>query len=130
MKIFNYDRFWSIRVNTLITAAVSAPLPVPATAITSENGINPASALIAKISTAVTPIKSISPSTADSNGTIKLGVFNLHIFGTTKASKPEVMGVLSKIIRNHDAIAIQEIRDSSQTALPMLRDAVNSIGSP
>ena len=28
----------------LMIAAVSAPLPVPATAITSENGINPASA--------------------------------------------------------------------------------------
>ncbi len=38
--------------------------------------------------------------------------------------------MLSKIIRNYDVIAIQEIRDSSQTTLPMLRDAVNSMGSP
>jgi hypothetical protein len=67
--------------------------------------------------------------TADSNGTIKLGDFNRQVFGTTKASKPEVMEVLSKIIRNYDVIAVQEIRDSSQTALPMLRDAVNSMGS-
>jgi hypothetical protein len=69
------------------------------------------------------------PSTKDGNGTIKLAAFNLQIFGTTKASKPEVMGVLSKIIRNYDVTAVQEIRDSSQTALPMLRDAVNSMGS-
>jgi endonuclease/exonuclease/phosphatase family metal-dependent hydrolase len=40
------------------------------------------------------------------------------------------MGVLSKIIRNYDVIAVQEIRDESQTALPLLRDAVNSMGSP
>ncbi len=64
------------------------------------------------------------------DGTIKLAAFNLQVFGTTKAGKPEVMGVLSKIIRNYDVIAVQEIRDSSQTALPMLRDAVNSMGSP
>ncbi len=62
--------------------------------------------------------------------TIKLAAFNLQVFGTTKAGKPEVMGVLSKIIWNYDVIAVQEIRDSSQTSLPKLRDAVNSMGSP
>lgn len=65
-----------------------------------------------------------------SDGTIKVGAFNLQVFGTAKASKPEVMGVLSKIIRNYDVIAVQEIRDSSQTALPKLRDAVNLLGNP
>lgn len=64
------------------------------------------------------------------DGTIKLAAFNLQVFGTTKAGKPEVMDVLSKIIRNYDVIAVQEIRDSSQTALPKLRDAINSMGSP
>lgn len=78
----------------------------------------------------VTPIVSVIPSSTDSNSTIKLAAFNLQVFGTTKAGKPEVMGILSKIIRNYDVIAVQEIRDSSQTALPMLKDAVNSMGSP
>ena len=77
----------------------------------------------------VTPIVSVIPCSKDSNGTIKVGAFNLQVFGTTKAGKPEVMGVLSKIIRNYDVIAVQEIRDASQTALPALRDAVNSMGS-
>jgi endonuclease/exonuclease/phosphatase family metal-dependent hydrolase len=78
----------------------------------------------------ITPIVSEIPSSTVTNGTIKLAAFNLQIFGTTKAGKPEVMGVLSKIIRNYDVIAVQEIRDSSQTALPLLRDAVNSMGNP
>lgn len=39
------------------------------------------------------------------------------------------MSVLSKIIRNYDVIAVQEIRDESQTALPALRDTVNSNGA-
>jgi endonuclease/exonuclease/phosphatase family metal-dependent hydrolase len=44
-------------------------------------------------------------------------------------ANPEVLAVLSKIVRNYDVIAVQEIRDSSQTALPMLKDTVNSIGT-
>lgn len=78
----------------------------------------------------VTPVVSVIPSSTVTNGTIKVGAFNLQIFGTEKASKPEVMSILSKVIRNYDVIAVQEIRDSSQTALPLLKDAVNSMGSP
>jgi endonuclease/exonuclease/phosphatase family metal-dependent hydrolase len=69
------------------------------------------------------------PSSVIGNDTIKVGAFNLQIYGTSKASKPEVIAVLSKIVRNYDVLAVQEIRDASQTALPMLMDAVNSMGS-
>ena len=63
------------------------------------------------------------------NETLRLGAFNIQIFGTTKASKPEVMEVLGKIIRTYDVVAIQEIRDKSQTALPALVDVVNADSS-
>jgi deoxyribonuclease-1-like protein len=76
--------------------------------------------------TVTTP--AITATTSDS--TIKVAAFNLQVFGTTKAEKPEVMEVLSKIIRRYDIVAVQEIRDSSQTALPKLKDTVNSMGSP
>jgi endonuclease/exonuclease/phosphatase family metal-dependent hydrolase len=69
------------------------------------------------------------PSSITDNDTIKVAAFNLQIYGTSKAGKPEVMTVLSKILRNYDVIAVQEIRDDSQTALPALRDAVNSMGN-
>jgi endonuclease/exonuclease/phosphatase family metal-dependent hydrolase len=61
--------------------------------------------------------------------TLRIGAFNVQVFGVTKASKPEVMAVLANIIRTHDIIAIQEIRDISQTALPELVDLVNSDSS-
>ncbi|WP_292464540.1 endonuclease/exonuclease/phosphatase family protein [Methanolobus sp.] len=61
--------------------------------------------------------------------TIRVGAFNVQVFGVTKASKPDVMTVLADIIRTYDVIAIQEIRDSSQTALPALVNLVNSDGS-
>lgn len=39
------------------------------------------------------------------------------------------MTVLADIVRTYDIIAIQKIRDKSQTALPELVDIVNSDGS-
>ena len=64
-----------------------------------------------------------------SNETLRIGAFNIQVFGISKASKPEVMDVLADIIRTYDIIAIQEIRDKSQTALPALVDLVNTDGS-
>lgn len=64
-----------------------------------------------------------------SNETLRIGAFNIQVFGVTKASKPEVMDVLADIIRTYDVIAIQEIRDASQTALSALVDLVNTDGS-
>lgn len=64
-----------------------------------------------------------------SDETLRIGSFNIQIFGITKASKPEVMDTLARIIRTYDIIAIQEIRDASQTALPALVDLANSDGS-
>jgi hypothetical protein len=75
-----------------------------------------------KLSEPTATAPAVTVTTSDS--TIKVGAFNLQAFGTTKASKPEVMGVLSKVIRNYDVIAIEEIRDASQTALPKLKDTV------
>ena len=63
------------------------------------------------------------------NETLRIGAFNIQVFGISKASKPEVMEVLAEIVRTYDIIAIQEIRDASQTALPTLVDLVNADGS-
>ena len=70
------------------------------------------------------------PNNLDSSDeTLRIGAFNIQVFGISKASKPEVMNVLADIIRTYDIIAIQEIRDASQTALPSLVDLVNADGS-
>jgi endonuclease/exonuclease/phosphatase family metal-dependent hydrolase len=68
-------------------------------------------------------------SVAEYDETIKIAAFNVQVFGVSKASKDEVMQTLAQIVRNYDVIAIQEIRDKSQTALPSLVELVNSDGS-
>jgi endonuclease/exonuclease/phosphatase family metal-dependent hydrolase len=59
---------------------------------------------------------------------LKIGSFNIQIFGVTKAGKSDVMDVIVKIIHTYDVIAIQEIRDASQTTIPTLMNMVNSDG--
>ncbi len=49
--------------------------------------------------------------------TIKIASFNIQVFGRSKASKPEVMEVLSRIISQFDVVAIQEIRDKTGKAI-------------
>lgn len=70
-----------------------------------------------------------SKNPAEGTETITAGSFNIQVFGQSKASDDEVMTTLAKIIRNFDIIAIQEIRDSSGTAAPLLLEYVNSDGS-
>lgn len=64
----------------------------------------------------------------DGDKSVKIGSFNIQVFGQSKAAKPEVMDVLAEIIRNYDVVAVQEIRDSSGTALPALVEKVNEGG--
>ncbi|MDK2947295.1 MAG: deoxyribonuclease-like protein [Methanolobus sp.] len=59
---------------------------------------------------------------------LKIGAFNIQVFGVTKAGKADVMNTIVKIVHEYDIIAIQEIRDSSQTTIPTLMDLVNSDG--
>ncbi|MBR6497475.1 MAG: endonuclease/exonuclease/phosphatase family protein [Methanomicrobium sp.] len=60
---------------------------------------------------------------------LKIGSFNIQVFGQSKSAKTDVMNVLADIIRTYDIIAVQEIRDSSGTALDNLLRQVNSDGS-
>lgn len=55
---------------------------------------------------------------------ITVGAFNIQVFGTTKASKDEVMEIISDTICRYDIVAIQEIRDSSGTAIKTLMEDV------
>lgn len=57
-------------------------------------------------------------------GSINLATFNIQVFGVTKMSKPHVVDLLLQILSRSHMIAIQEIRDSSQTAFP---DLVNQL---
>jgi len=59
---------------------------------------------------------------------IRIGSFNIQVFGRTKIDKPHVMDRLAKIARKFDIVAIQEIRSTSSDILPRFVDMINATG--
>ena len=63
-----------------------------------------------------------------SSDKIKVAAFNIQVFGVAKADKPDVMDILAETIAEFDIVAIQEIRDSSGTAIIELENIVDALG--
>ncbi len=60
---------------------------------------------------------------------ILVASFNIQVFGESKLSKPQVVEVLARVVRNFDIVAIQEVRAKSDEILPAFVRAVNADGS-
>jgi endonuclease/exonuclease/phosphatase family metal-dependent hydrolase len=58
--------------------------------------------------------------------TLRLATFNIQVLGPAKSSRPEVLAVLARIIRQYDLVAVQEIRDRSGQAPLRLLAAINA----
>ncbi|CAH8840918.1 unnamed protein product [Trichobilharzia szidati] len=56
---------------------------------------------------------------------IKIGSFNIQVFGQNKVSKKDVLSILVKILSRYDLIVVQEIRDAKNTAFRHLVDELN-----
>jgi len=56
---------------------------------------------------------------------IALASFNIQVFGLKKMEDAKVVEVLVQTLKNFDIISIQEIRDSSETAIYQLLDQLN-----
>ncbi len=65
---------------------------------------------------------------ARTGDTIRIATFNIQVFGESKLSKPEVMDILARIVRQFDVVAVQEIRARSQDILPQFVEVINSTG--
>ncbi len=73
---------------------------------------------------------STTPPPTTSTDKIRIASFNIQIFGQTKIGKADVMDILSNIARNFDLIAIQEIRDISETTMPTYKSMINAMEGP
>lgn len=61
--------------------------------------------------------------------TIRVASFNIQVFGESKIAKPDVMGVITRVVRNFDVVAIQEVRAKSPAILPQFVDLLNAEGA-
>jgi len=58
--------------------------------------------------------------------TIKIASFNIQVFGQSKLSKPVVMEILARLVRQFDVVAIQEIRSLDQDVMPQFVEIINA----
>ncbi|MCE9552528.1 MAG: endonuclease/exonuclease/phosphatase family protein [Planctomycetes bacterium] len=70
----------------------------------------------------------VEPPGREAQDTIRVASFNIQVFGTAKANKPEVMSILAEVIRSFDVVAIQEIRSKDDTLLPRFVELINATG--
>ncbi len=68
----------------------------------------------------------VGPEVSD-NDVIRIGAFNIQVFGKTKAAKDSVMDVLVRIVREFDVVVVQEIRDSREQVADRFLDRINSM---
>ena len=57
---------------------------------------------------------------------LKIGAFNIQVFGASKSRKDDVMERLVDILTRYDIVLIQEIRDSSGRAILSLLGQLNA----
>jgi hypothetical protein len=76
------------------------------------------------------PVSAAGPGVAayQPGETIKIASFNIQVFGQSKLSKPAVMEILARIIRQFDVVAIQEIRSLDQDVMPRFIEIINAAG--
>ncbi|MEO8494167.1 MAG: endonuclease/exonuclease/phosphatase family protein [Planctomycetota bacterium] len=68
------------------------------------------------------------PTSRKSASSIRIASFNIQVFGTSKASKPEVMRVLASVVRRFDIVAIQELRTTDDSVLENFLALINAEG--
>ncbi len=62
-------------------------------------------------------------------GAILIASFNIQVFGESKMAKQQVVEVLTRVVRQFDIVAIQEVRAKSDEIIPAFVRAVNADGS-
>lgn len=61
---------------------------------------------------------------------LEVASWNLQVFGVTKSTDPTIVAAMADLIRAYDLVAVQEIRDSTEAAGPLLLDAINNGAEP
>ena len=60
---------------------------------------------------------------------VMIASFNIQVFGESKLAKPQVVDVLTKVVRQFDIVAVQEVRAKSDSVVPTFVSKINADGS-
>jgi endonuclease/exonuclease/phosphatase family metal-dependent hydrolase len=59
---------------------------------------------------------------------LRIASFNVQVFGPAKASRPDIMAAIAKIVAEFDVVALQELRSDDDSIAQRLVDLVNQTG--
>jgi endonuclease/exonuclease/phosphatase family metal-dependent hydrolase len=99
----------------------AAPMAAAAGSPTSAGPLAPAAA-----SAPASPAASGPGKPTDS---VMIASFNIQVFGESKLAKPQVVDVLTKVVRQFDIVAVQEVRAKSDSVVPTFVSKINADGS-
>jgi endonuclease/exonuclease/phosphatase family metal-dependent hydrolase len=69
------------------------------------------------------------PPSGKPNDAVLIASFNIQVFGESKLAKPQVVDVLTRVVRRFDIVAVQEVRAKSDSIVPTFVAAINADGS-
>ena len=109
------------------------PMPTlpPSRAMPSQAALPPAPPAVPANAPSAAPAAAPASGPAGGKPTdaITICSFNIQVFGESKISKPQVVDVLTKVVRKFDIVAIQEVRAKSDSVIPQFLSAINADGS-
>ncbi|MFM7108112.1 MAG: endonuclease/exonuclease/phosphatase family protein [Planctomycetaceae bacterium] len=121
--------------------APHAPLPPPAAPVAVHPSVPPASRPQAMQPQPAPPSPPVAPpppvaaaappppASGKPADALLIASFNIQVFGESKLAKPQVVDVLTKVVRRFDIVAVQEVRAKSDSIVPSFVAAINADGS-
>jgi len=71
----------------------------------------------------------VPPPSGKPTDAVLIASFNIQVFGEAKLAKPQVVDVLTRVVRRFDVVAVQEVRAKSDSVVPNFVAAINADGS-
>lgn len=117
---------WSGTVSQWVGASSSIPVqphqPLPAQNAPGASRLGSGTPLAA-------PVQNQTTLHSKPTDAVLICSFNIQVFGESKLGKPDVVNVLTQVVRMFDIVAIQEVRAKSDSIVPTFVQAVNADGS-
>jgi endonuclease/exonuclease/phosphatase family metal-dependent hydrolase len=118
---------------------VAAAAPMPPAAVAAAQPIVPPPPVAAAAPLQPPPVANtppppaatepVPPPSGKPTDAVLIASFNIQVFGEAKLAKPQVVDVLTRVVRRFDVVAVQEVRAKSDSVVPNFVAAINADGS-
>jgi len=105
------------------------PMPPPPAAVAAAPVIPPPAPAPAAPPLPAPPPAPPPPPSGKPTDAVLIASFNIQVFGEAKLAKPQVVDVLTRVVRRFDVVAVQEVRAKSDSVVPNFVAAINADGS-